>query len=1057
MRSSTLIGRIAGVAAVAVAVVAVAIILLSGGSTYTVNAVFQNASQIVVGDQVDVAGNPIGSVAGISLTPNGQANLKLTISDSAYQPLRQGTLATVRQASLSGIANRYVDLRLGPAKSPAIPDNGVIPTQDTASAVDFDELFDALNPPTRKGLQDVIQGSAAQFAGKGSQANVAFQYLNPAIASSSVLFSEINRDTAKFTNFIVKSSNLVGDLSTRSSDLTGLVQNLSTTFGALAAQRAALGTSIQRLPGFMRLANTTFVNLRSALDDLKPLVDASKPVAPKLNQLLVQLRPLAYDAVPTVRDLSNIIQRPGPNNDLIELTGLGVPLAAVTVHNVTANGKSRPGAFPESVVALNDSTPELAVDRPYAVDLTGWFEGFSHPGIYDANGGISRVAPGDRAGLDRNRIARSLLDGRDPGPLDPRRQLLHRLQPPQQPRRPPALHAEQPGHRAGRSLPGLDGARRALVSGVRLPLHAQRGTDRIMRRILLSAAILLAAAAFIVIAGGASSSNTAQGTYKIEFDNAFGLVNGADFKVAGVPAGTIKSITLDQKTLHALVTIQVTQPGLSAFHADASCESRPQSLIGEYFIDCQPGTKGPVLKTGSTIPVQRTLSTIPADLIQNINQMPYRERLTLIINELGAAVAARSEDLQSALQRADPAIGETDNLLNLLANDAQTIKQLNVNADAVITALANNSAQVQKFIVEANNTAGDTATQASAFQATWAKLPGFLQQLHPAMTDLDSAVTANEPVLANLNTASSQLHRFFIDAVPFSHASLPALTSLGKAAVTGKSAVQAATPLVANLNNFAKPTPELAQNLAIVGHDLDDRSRAVEPDPRSPGGQGFTGLEALLQYAFNQTTAISYFGQFGHELAVDAFVSKACSPYATTTSIASNLKAYQQNPSSGENPRDCYAWLGPNQPGVTTPDPTAGGACIDPGAAPTTYGYGLKGETCKPGAAADTASAGKKAAKAKSASTAAPQTSTPSGTAAGSGGGGGGSGGSSSPGSTGGLTSVVGKIVSALTGGTGSGSGSGGLGVPSISSSTPANSPSPGSQTQQLLNYLLAP
>jgi hypothetical protein len=45
------------------------------------------------------------------------------------------------------------------------------------------------------------------------------------------------------------------------------------------------------------------------------------------------------------------------------------------------------------VIALNGSTPELAVGRPYAVDLTGWFEGYSHPGIYDANGGISRVAP----------------------------------------------------------------------------------------------------------------------------------------------------------------------------------------------------------------------------------------------------------------------------------------------------------------------------------------------------------------------------------------------------------------------------------------------------------------------------------------------------------------------------------------------------------------------------------------------------------------------------------------------------------------------------------------
>ena len=124
-----------------------------------------------------------------------------------------------------------------------------------------------------------------------------------------------------------------------------------------------------------------------------------------------------------------------------------------------------------------------------------------------------------------------------------------------------------------------------------------------MKRILLSAVILLAAVAFVVIAGGASSGN-ASGTYKIELDNAFGLVTGADFKVAGVPAGTIKAIDLDQKTLHAVVTVQVTNAGFGQFHKDATCQSRPQSLIGEYFIDCDPGTRqSPVLKPGGTIPV----------------------------------------------------------------------------------------------------------------------------------------------------------------------------------------------------------------------------------------------------------------------------------------------------------------------------------------------------------------------------------------------------------------------------------------------------------------------
>jgi phospholipid/cholesterol/gamma-HCH transport system substrate-binding protein len=380
------------VASVAVALVAVVVILLGGGSSYRVRAIFINASQIVTGDQVQVAGNPIGSVSSISLTPDGQAQLTLKITNSTFAPLKRGTEATVRQTSLSGVANRYVDLRLGPATAPSIPDNGVIATSNTTSAVDLDQLFNTLNTPTLRGLQDAIQGSASQYAGRGKLAQAGWAYLNPAVASSAALFAEIDRDTGSFKNFVVKSGQLVTTLSRRSSDLSGLVSNLSTTTQALAAQRTALGQSIQRLPGFMRLATSTFANVRHALDVLTPLVNATKPVAPKLQQLLVQLKPLAQDAVPTVHDLSQVIRRPGPNNDAIDLTNLGVPLANATVRDVKVNGKTRPGAFPISTTALNDFTPELATARPYAVDLTGWFEGFSHPGTIDANGGASRVA-----------------------------------------------------------------------------------------------------------------------------------------------------------------------------------------------------------------------------------------------------------------------------------------------------------------------------------------------------------------------------------------------------------------------------------------------------------------------------------------------------------------------------------------------------------------------------------------------------------------------------------------------------------------------------------------
>ena len=89
---------------------------------------------------------------------------------------------------------------------------------------------------------------------------------------------------------MVDSGTLVNALARRRDDLTGVVSNLNATFGALGSQQAALGESIERLPPFLRRANTTFVNLRAALDDVDPLVDAAKPAVRRLGPFLDQAR-----------------------------------------------------------------------------------------------------------------------------------------------------------------------------------------------------------------------------------------------------------------------------------------------------------------------------------------------------------------------------------------------------------------------------------------------------------------------------------------------------------------------------------------------------------------------------------------------------------------------------------------------------------------------------------------------------------------------------------------------------------------------------------------------
>ncbi len=381
-------------AAVLVAVAALAVILLKpGGAGYTVHARFQNASQLVKGNLVQVAGAPVGTVKEITLTENGQADVKMAITDSKYVQLHQGTQATIRQASLSGVANRYIDLRLPSGNPPEIDNGGVIQQNETTTAVDLDQLFNTFDPKTRDSLRRLIRGYATSYGGRGAEASAGFMYLNPSLAATSRLFTELNYDTPLLRDFVVNSSRLVTTIAQRKDDLAGLVDHLATTTGAIGRRKTELADAISVFPSFIRRANSTFVNLRATLDDLDGLVNDSKPVAKKLRPFLRELRPLTIEARPTLRDLSALIQRPGVDNDLIELTKSSVPVRDIAVGPVQRNGKERPGALPVSTDALQQSVPELGYARPYATDLVGWFDDFSHSGVYDALGGGSRAAP----------------------------------------------------------------------------------------------------------------------------------------------------------------------------------------------------------------------------------------------------------------------------------------------------------------------------------------------------------------------------------------------------------------------------------------------------------------------------------------------------------------------------------------------------------------------------------------------------------------------------------------------------------------------------------------
>ena len=440
-----------------------------------------------------------------------------------------------------------------------------------------------------------------------------------------------------------------------------------------------------------------------------------------------------------------------------------------------------------------------------------------------------------------------------------------------------------------------------------------------MRRLVLIPVLLVALAGALVASGAGGSG--ALKTYEIELDNAFGLVEGGDLKIGGVKAGQTTGFDITRKPPYrTIVKAEITEPGFDSLRTDGRCDVRQQSLIGEYFIDCDLGKNREEVPDGGRIPVSRTSSTIPPDLINTVMRRPQRERFRLILNELGTGLAGRPEELNRVIRRAHPALRELSQTLTILRGQNKVIRDFIRDADTVSRAVEPQKEALAKWANEAADTAGIQASRSDELGRYWNRLPEFLAELEPTMAELEATADEQIPTLRSLQRAAPKLERFLTVAEPFARESRGSISALGKAATAGNSALAESKEEVAQLRRLAAFAPKLGKPLRQFLQTIDDRKRSYENEPqaaeRAPhapdktvykAGQGYTGMEAFWNYVYFQTLGINAFDEIGHVLRIILFNTGPC-------------PAYVAKPTDAEI-KDCNSWLGPNQPGVTTPEP----------------------------------------------------------------------------------------------------------------------------------------
>jgi phospholipid/cholesterol/gamma-HCH transport system substrate-binding protein len=405
---------------------------------------------------------------------------------------------------------------------------------------------------------------------------------------------------------------------------------------------------------------------------------------------------------------------------------------------------------------------------------------------------------------------------------------------------------------------------------------------------------LVAVVVVVLLALSAGGSN---GSYTVRaiFDDAANIISGENVKIDGVKVGTVGSVTATPQA-KAAVILNIDNPGFKDFRADASCTIRPQALIGEKFVDCTPtqprveGTEPPpalrVIPGGQEgagdrlLPVTNTHSPVDVDLLGDISRLPERQRLTIIINELGAGLAGRGSDLHEVILRADPALQELDRVLAILAGENKVLAKLAVDSDKALAPFAAVRQRVADYIVQSNTVAKATAAHRGALARNFELFPPFLEQLGPSMERLGRFAEETTPVFTDLGIAAPGINQAFTNLPAFSNSSTTFFKNLGQTSKLSGPALVAAQPLLARLQALGSAAKPFSGSLSELFTSL-----------RNTGG-----IERLLDFIFLGAGAANGYDSLGHFLRTEG-VATLCLSYVPIQATGCNQHLF----SSGNN------------------------------------------------------------------------------------------------------------------------------------------------------------
>jgi phospholipid/cholesterol/gamma-HCH transport system substrate-binding protein len=340
-------------------------------------------------------------------------------------------------------------------------------------------------------------------------------------------------------------------------------------------------------------------------------------------------------------------------------------------------------------------------------------------------------------------------------------------------------------------------------------------------------AILIVLTLYLVFAVSLAQGNPYVHRYSVHarFANTINLGSNDFVEIHGVRVGRVGNLTPVDGLADAVLRIDDSGVRL---HDDATAAVRLKSLVGESYVDVNPGTASrPELADGALLPLARTSSPVQLDQVLNTLDPATRTALAGLLTELGSGVRGRSGDIAGLVRQSESTLGSTGATFH--AFDAPQLGDLLATLQADTGVLADRSAALTGIFRNGNSFLGALAPDTSNIQAVIVDAADTLARLDSVLRDrtqgLGNTLDELDAVTRNTGTLVDQA-RPIVDAMT---PSLPAFAIWMKELASSTSQVDANGYFLRLLPLFGADSPS-----GIAGARASQSRTASSPGSATP-------------------------------------------------------------------------------------------------------------------------------------------------------------------------------------------------------------------------------